>query len=99
MKIVVLGAGAWGTALAVSAADNPLAQHAVTLWARDVDQMKGMLAHGENTRYLPGINLPSTLALSSVFLDQWDGLTGGADLLIVATPMAGLRSIDRKSVV
>ena len=39
MKIIVLGAGAWGTALAMSASQNPLAPHSVTLWARDPAQI------------------------------------------------------------
>jgi glycerol-3-phosphate dehydrogenase (NAD(P)+) len=96
MKIVVLGAGAWGTALAVSAAGNPLASHDVTLWARDVDQVRGMLAQGQNMRYLAGVKLPASLALSALPMDQLGPLINSADLLIVATPMAGLRGmLDR----
>lgn len=93
MKIVVLGAGAWGTALAVSAASNPLAQHAVTLWARDAAQAAAMQAQRENARYLAGITLPPTLSVSSVSADQFGSLMGSADLVIVATPMAGLRAM------
>lgn len=93
MKIVVLGAGAWGTALAVSAASNPLAQHAVTLWARDAAQAAAMQAQRENARYLAGITLPPTLSVSSVSADQLGSLMGSADLVIVATPMAGLRAM------
>lgn len=93
MKITVLGAGAWGTALALSAASNPLARHAVTLWARDAAQAHSMQAQRENARYLAGIALPSTLAISALPLDQFDQLVAGADLLIVATPMAGLRGM------
>ena len=44
MKIIVLGAGAWGTALAVSAA----ARHRVTLWARDAGQVQAMASAREN---------------------------------------------------
>lgn len=85
MKICVLGAGAWGTALAVSAARR----HDVTLWARDAVQASGMSTLRENSRYLPGIALPSSLSVASgdaslAFRD--------AALLIVATPMAALRS-------
>ena len=96
MKIVVLGAGAWGTALAVSAGSNPLTQHAVTLWARDASQASAMQAQRENTRYLPGITLPPTLGVSSLSLadpEQLGNLVSGADLVIVATPMAGLRAM------
>jgi glycerol-3-phosphate dehydrogenase (NAD(P)+) len=84
MKICVLGAGAWGTALAVSAASR----HAVTLWARDAAQCAAMAMARQNARYLPGIALPSSLQLKS-----GDPLAAvqGAELLIVATPMAALR--------
>jgi len=57
MKIIVLGAGAWGTALAMSATQNPLARHAVTLWARDPAQVAAMQAQRLNARYLPGMAL------------------------------------------
>ena len=96
MKIIVLGAGAWGTALAVSAASNPLAQHTVMLWARDASQAAAMQAQRENTRYLPGITLPPRLSVSSLSLtdpEQLGRLVSGADLVIVATPMAGLRAM------
>lgn len=96
MKIIVMGAGAWGTALAISAGANPLARHAVTLWARDAEQASAMQAQRENARYLPGIPFPSTLTVnSSGLLDPapFASLLAGADLVIVATPMAGLRGM------
>ncbi|MFZ2296333.1 MAG: glycerol-3-phosphate dehydrogenase, partial [Polaromonas sp.] len=61
MKIVVLGAGAWGTALAVNAArttDAGVPRHQVTLWVRDALQLKALQTERANTRYLPGIALP-----------------------------------------
>ena len=93
MNIVVLGAGAWGTALAVSAAGNPLAQHRVTLWARDAAQLAAMQAQRENRRYLPGVALPPGLHLSSVPLNPAGPLLAAADLIIIATPMAALRAV------
>ena len=93
MKIIVLGAGAWGTALAVSAGINPTTHHDVTLWARDARQVSAMQAQRENTRYLPGIALPPTLSVSSVSPEQLGHAVAGADLVIVATPMAGLRAM------
>lgn len=93
MKIIVLGAGAWGTALAVSAGSNPLANHMVTLWARDADQASVMQSTRQNARYLPGIELPSSLCVSSTGPEQLAGFVAGADLVIVATPMAGLRGM------
>ena len=92
MKIIVLGAGAWGTALAVSASAPPAA-HAVTLWARDAAQAGLMQAHRENVRYLAGVALPQALAFSAVPLAQLDSLVMQADLVVIATPMAALRQM------
>jgi glycerol-3-phosphate dehydrogenase (NAD(P)+) len=92
MNILVLGAGAWGTALAISAAGQPGRTHRVSLWARDAAQVSDMQATRENRRYLPGVSLPPGLALAGED-GRWPGhLLADADLIIVATPMAGLRS-------
>ncbi|MBB3641048.1 NAD(P)H-dependent glycerol-3-phosphate dehydrogenase [Variovorax atrisoli] len=85
MKICVHGAGAWGTAVAVNAA----ARHEVTLWARDAAQADAMSAARENSRYLPGLALPASLAVRAGDIGQ---AQAGADLVIVATPMAALRA-------
>jgi glycerol-3-phosphate dehydrogenase (NAD(P)+) len=84
MKICVLGAGAWGTALAVNASGR----HTVTLWARDAAQAQAMSVARENARYLPGIALPPSLTVGA-----GDPLAAveSVDLVIVATPMAALR--------
>ena len=89
MKIIVLGAGAWGSAVAMSAAQHP-AGHAVTLWARDAAQAQSMRAQAQTARYLPGIALPPSL---SVVDGDFRALLPGADLVIVATPMAALRGM------
>jgi glycerol-3-phosphate dehydrogenase (NAD(P)+) len=89
MKIIVLGAGAWGSAVAMSAAQHP-AGHAVTLWARDAAQAQSMRAQAQNARYLPGIALPPSL---SVVDGDFRALLPGADLVIVAAPMAALRGM------
>jgi len=60
--IGVLGAGAWGTALALAAA---LAGRKVTLWAREPEVAGAIRSHRENTRYLPGIRLPDTIAATN----------------------------------
>ena len=93
MKIIVLGAGAWGTALALSAASQPVSAHEVTLWARDAAQAAALQATRENARYLPGIALPAALRVGSGPLAALPGLAAGFDLVIVATPMAGLRGM------
>lgn len=83
MNIVVLGAGAWGTALAIALART----HAVTLWARDAGLCAAMEADRENRRYLPGSVFPESLKISADF----PGATRIADLALIATPLAGLR--------
>ncbi len=93
MKIIVIGAGAWGTALAVSAGLNVQAHHAVTLWARDAAQAAAMQAQRENLRYLPGVALPASLWVRSGDAHALSLLLADTDLVIVATPMAGLRAM------
>lgn len=91
MQIVVLGAGAWGTALAIAAARLPREPHRVTLWARDGEQLAAMRRDGENRRYLPGIPLPSGLQLDET---SWPAeALAKADLVVVGTPMAALRGM------
>lgn len=94
MKIIVLGAGAWGAALA-SSASSRVDSHAVTLWARDAAQVKLMQAQHENHRYLPGVRLPAALSFSAAPLEELNVLTDCADLVVVATPMAALRPMLR----
>ena len=93
MKIIVIGAGAWGTALAMSASQNPLATHSVTLWARDSAQAAAMQSQRLNTRYLPGMPLPDSLRLIDGPASALAEVVHGHDLVIAATPMAGLRGV------
>ena len=94
MKILVLGAGAWGTAIAISAARRaPVNQ--VTLWARDAALVKALQTRRVNDRYLPDIALPEALQIAG------SGLGGGSlaaaasghDLIIIATPVSAARFI------
>jgi glycerol-3-phosphate dehydrogenase (NAD(P)+) len=88
MKTVVVGAGAWGTALAISAAPR----HAVTLLARDAVQASAMQACRENARYLPGCTLPLGLDVqASDSHSQLLELVAQHDLVVIATPLSGLR--------
>jgi glycerol-3-phosphate dehydrogenase (NAD(P)+) len=89
MKIMVFGAGAWGTALAASVATR----HEVTLWARDAQQGQSLRANRENTRYLPGVALPPELRISAAPGSGLAELASAADLAVIATPMAGLRDL------
>ena len=97
MKIAVIGAGAWGTALAVSAASTVAgaapSRHAVTLWARDAAQLALLQAQRLNARYLPGITLPRDLALAGGSASSLDTTLAGQDLIVIATPIAALRGM------
>ena len=87
MKIIVLGAGAWGTALAISAAPR----HAVTLWARDTAQAAALQTSRVNTRYLPGAVLPANVKVCADAVASLPHMVTQHDLVIIATPLAGLR--------
>ena len=83
MKIAVLGAGAWGTAIAISLAQR----HAVTLWARDPAQCAAMSAARANARYLPGLSFPAALAIA----DDLHAALAACELTLIAVPTAALR--------
>jgi glycerol-3-phosphate dehydrogenase (NAD(P)+) len=88
MPITFLGAGAWGTALAVSAAQQG---HEVLLCARDAQQAQAMRQARENTRYLPGVSFPPKLQVALAQPREVAQEAQPGDLVIVSTPMAGLR--------
>jgi glycerol-3-phosphate dehydrogenase (NAD(P)+) len=81
-RVAVLGAGAWGTAIASVLA----ARLDVTLWARDLAQAESMARLRRNERYLPGVEIPAAVKVSADFPQD-------ADLMLAATPVAGLREI------
>lgn len=86
MKIAVLGAGAFGTAMALAASER----HPVTLWSRDPALATLLEQTRRNERYLPGFDLPDTMAVTSGALGPW---LAGQDLVVLATPMAALRDL------
>jgi glycerol-3-phosphate dehydrogenase (NAD(P)+) len=88
MKVTLLGAGAWGTAMASQAA-RQLGEEDVCLWSRSLDQLRLIASTGENQAYLPGIPLPKSLKLESDFAAAIKRLSVN-DLLVIATPMSGL---------
>lgn len=92
-KITVLGAGAWGTAVAIALA----ARHDVLLWGRNPGQIAEMQGARENLHYLPGYPLPEALRVSADFeaalAHVVDARENEAPLLILACPVAGLRPL------
>jgi glycerol-3-phosphate dehydrogenase (NAD(P)+) len=85
-RIAVLGAGAWGTALALHAARQG---HAVTLWARAPAHAAAMAAARENARRLPGHAFPARLAVTADAAEALDG----AALALLAAPLQPLRAL------
>lgn len=92
MHITLIGAGAWGTAMALAAARNP-GGHVVTLHARDAAQAEALRTQRQNARYLPGIDLPGALEISSAPLASLLTSSPDCGLWVIATPMAGLRDV------
>ncbi|MCX7692589.1 NAD(P)-dependent glycerol-3-phosphate dehydrogenase [Tepidimonas taiwanensis] len=88
MHITVIGAGAWGTALAIAAAGA----HTVRLWARDAQQAASLQAQRVNARYLPGVPLPAALVCDGGDAAALAPTLAHTDLVVIATPMAGLRA-------
>ena len=83
MRISIVGAGAWGTALALIAARR----HDVTLHVRSTSQTEALKQSRENARYLPGFMLPPTVAVTSDLAEA----VSDAELIVLATPVSGLR--------
>ena len=86
MKLLILGAGAWGTALAVQAGHR----HQVTLWGRHTELVQSMSRDRVNQSYLPGCPFPDALNVSD---RPFAELVPAADLLLLAVPMASLRQV------
>ncbi len=82
MKLAVLGAGAWGTALAISLSQK----HAVTLWGRNTTHLADLSATRSNMRYLPGITLSTSISIGTDLAATLEY----ADLSLIATSTAGL---------
>jgi len=93
MRVAVLGAGAWGTAIACVLG----ARHEVALWARDAQQARTLVRTRRNERYLGGIEIPAAVTVTADLAAATSGIT----LALAATPVAGLRDLlaklDRKT--
>ena len=87
-RMAVLGAGSWGTALALHLA---CAGRTVRLWARDESLVEAMKASSANSRYLPGVQFPSGVVPTSSLESALDD----AQFVIVAVPSHGLRAVVR----
>jgi glycerol-3-phosphate dehydrogenase (NAD(P)+) len=87
-RIAVLGAGAWGTAISAVLA----ARLEVSLWAQNPAQARALHGTRRNERYLPGIEIPQAVQVTSELGKAVDG----ARCALVATPVAGLRDVLKR---
>ncbi len=87
MNVAVLGAGAWGTAIAAALS----ARHSVMLYARDREQCAHLRLERVNARYLPTLSLPETLQVTDDLGAAVRHSAGG--LTLIATPTDALRSV------
>lgn len=85
-SIAVLGAGSWGTALALTAWRNG---NRATLWGHDAGRMAAMAASRRNTRYLPDAELPPDMAVTA----DLAAAVADADLLLLAVPSHAFRGL------
>ncbi|MDD9808039.1 MAG: NAD(P)-dependent glycerol-3-phosphate dehydrogenase [Gammaproteobacteria bacterium] len=85
-QVTVIGAGAWGTALALHLARRG---HAVGLWGRDGELMERIAATRRNDTYLPGVELPPAMMTHRDF----DEAVAAGEQLLLAVPTAALRAV------
>src|SRR5512144_3044226 len=85
-QIAVLGAGSWGTALAIHLGR---AGHAVRLWARDASLAEQIATLRSNPRYLPETRLPASVASTADLVEA----VRGARFVVFAVPSHGLRAV------
>jgi len=86
MRIAVLGAGSWGTTLAILLAEN---SHRVSLWSYREEDAVRIRATRENPDFLPGIRIPESIAVGSDLAAAVDG----AAMIVCAVPSQFLRSV------
>lgn len=86
-RIAILGAGAWGTALAISLARR--GGHELCLWSHSPEHARQLAETGENSRYLPGYIIPADVAVTP----DLDQAVADAEIVLCVTPSQALRSI------
>ena len=88
-QVSVIGAGSWGTALAVLLANNG---HQVTIWSHDPHEVEMLSTKREQQEKLPGVKLPDNV---SVLSDMEASLTG-KDVVVMAVPSPVVRSVAKQ---
>ncbi|MDM5316094.1 NAD(P)H-dependent glycerol-3-phosphate dehydrogenase [Fictibacillus sp. b24] len=85
-NVAVLGAGSWGTALAIVLADNG---HDVRLWGRREEQVVEINKEHRNEKYLPGVELPENIKATT----QLEECVKDADTIVLVTPTKAMRDV------
>ncbi len=89
MNITVLGAGSWGTTLAILLAEK---EHRVVLWSHNPEKAACLAAERENKEYLPNAPFPDSLSVCSDILEA----ASGKEIIVVATPAQKVRETLNK---
>lgn len=88
-RVAVIGAGSWGTALAISLSESG---HDVVLWARRVEAASRMRETRHNPRYLPDASIPEAMEITH----DLDRAVADADVWLIAVPSQGVRRVAEK---
>ena len=86
MNITILGAGSWGTTLALILNEN---KHTVTCWSFDKNDIDLIRTSGENKKFLPGVPIPESI----IFTNNLKGSIDRAEVVVVAVPSHAVRSV------
>ncbi len=86
MNITILGAGSWGTTLALILNEN---KHTVTCWSFDKNDIDLIRTSGENKKFLPGVPIPESI----IFTNNLKGSIDKAEVVVVAVPSHAVRSV------
>lgn len=88
-QVAVIGAGSWGTALAMVLANN---QHNVKVWSHREDQVNEINHHHTNSKYLPDVKLPSNLVANADIQEAVEN----AKAILLVVPTKAIREVCRK---
>jgi glycerol-3-phosphate dehydrogenase (NAD(P)+) len=88
MKAAVLGAGSWGTALAIRLAKN---NHDVTVWAREKEKAELINSTHENSEYLPDIKIPDSIVFTADFKEA----VSQSKFIVMAVPTHSVRQVSK----